>query len=81
MMIRIKKEGVRPGPRIETTEGTPIEGVRAVTIRMAPEDLVVAEMDVLVEAVDIVAHPLLSLDSLERAARHHGFRLFPESDD
>lgn len=78
-MVRIKCEGLKPwGARITTGDGTPIEGVRSLDIRMHVNDIVTAQIEVNVSAVDVMAHPLLGLDTLEAAAAAHGFKLIPK---
>ena len=77
-MIRIKCEGgVSHGAQITTTEGQPIGGVTGLTLRMDPADVVRAELEINVGAVDVTAHPLLGLDTVEAAAAAHGFSLVP----
>ena len=75
-MIRIKCEGGSAyGAKITTADGQPISGVADLTLRMSPDDLVRAEVEIHVGFVDVMAHPLLGLETVEAAAAAHGFRL------
>jgi hypothetical protein len=75
-MIRIKCEGgTSIGAQITTASGDPISGVFGVNLRILPNDLVRAEIEINVNAVDVLAHPMLGLDTIESAALAHGFRL------
>ena len=75
-MIRIKCEGgTSHGAKITTADGQPISGVSDLTLRMAPDDLVRAELEIIVGAVDVLAHPLLGPETLETAAAAHGYRV------
>ena len=77
-MIRIKCEGgISNGIEIATAEGQPISGVYDLTLRMSPNDLVRAELEIYVNCVDVMAHPLLGLQTVEAAAAAHGFELVP----
>jgi len=77
-MIRIKCEsGTSIGAQITTASGDPISGVSEVNLRILPYDLVRAEIEINVNAVDVLAHPLLGLDTIEAAALAHGFKLVP----
>lgn len=77
-MIRIKCEGgISHGIEIATAEGQPISGVYDLTLRMSPNDLVRAELEIYVDRVDVMAHPLLGLKTVEAAAAAHGFELVP----
>ena len=68
------------GAKVTTMDGVEIPGVMSVGIKMVPGDIVRAEIGVAVEFVDVVAHPLLDLESVVQAARVHGFRLVPLGD-
>lgn len=75
-MIRIKNEHlIGNAASITTADGTPIDGVRSLSIRIAVDEVVTADVDLMVGAVDVLAHPLLTLDSLIEAARAHGYTL------
>lgn len=62
---------------ITTAEGLPIDGIRTCAIRIEPNSIVTAEIEVNVTGLDIEAHPLLGLDTVRDAAAHHGYRLVP----
>jgi len=75
-MIRIKSEpGSLLGPEISTMDGQPIDGVTHMSVRFAPVDIVRAEIEIFVGAVDVTAHPLLTLETIKSAAAAHGYRL------
>ncbi|MGK7663376.1 MULTISPECIES: hypothetical protein [unclassified Marinovum] len=75
-MIRIKGDGIMSsGVAITTEAGEPIEGVTSLNLRMEPNAVVVAEISVMTQVVDVLAHPLLDLTTLEAAADAHGYRL------
>ena len=81
-MIRIKcKGGTSHGAQITTADGQPIRGVSDLSLRMSPNDLVRADLEIIVGAVDVLAHPLLGLETVEAAAAAHGFRLVPVVED
>lgn len=63
------------GYRIEAEDGSEIPYVTSCTIRIVPNDIVRAEIEVLVSPEVIKAHPLLGLDTVREAARLHGFDL------
>jgi len=75
-MIKIQcGAGLGFGASVTTSDGRPIAGVRELQVRIATDDIVTATVDVVVGAVDVFAHPLLSLESLEAAADHYGLKL------
>lgn len=75
-MIRVKNEGgVGVGTHVLTECGEEIGGVTGVTLKIRPNDVVTAEVSVRVASVDVLAHPILDLASLEEAAAAHGYRL------
>ena len=80
-MIRIKSNGpIGVGAEITTEDGTPVQGVRSVNLRLAPDELVTADMEVIVGQVDVTAHPLLGLETLRDAAAAHGYALVAYDD-
>jgi len=75
-MIRIKSGGPLSHSVTATlADGTPISGITQIDIRIAPNDIVRAEVEIMVEAVDVEAHPLLTLETLRQAAAAHGYNL------
>ena len=56
-------------------DGSQITGISECTIRMSIYDRTKAEITLVVSAVDLDAHPLLSLQTLHESAAHHGFDL------
>lgn len=81
-MIRITGEGcLGHSVRVTTDGGQGIMGVSSLVLRITPDDLVRADVEVVVAAVDVNAHPLLGLDTVTAAAAAHGFRLVPTLDE
>lgn len=75
-MIRIKSSSMLPQDvKITTDAGETVEGVTKVTIAMNPGKVNKAEVDILVSEVDVMAHPLLSLETIKRAAAEYGYKL------
>lgn len=78
-MIRIETtDSMSNRAKITTENGQAVEGVYAVNIKMEPQSVTVAEIAIRVSAVDVLAHPLLSLETVREAAAAHGFILTPE---
>lgn len=78
-MIRIKCTGAEThGVEVTTQDGAPIDGVRDIKLRMAVNDVVRAEIEVVVGHVDVLAHPLLGLETIAAAAAAHGYKLVEE---
>ena len=75
--------GVSDGTKVFSSDGNEIKGVSKITVTIAPNDFVRAEVEVCVADFDAMALPLLGLDTLKASAAHHGFRLVPinEEDD
>jgi hypothetical protein len=79
-MIRIQSDGQTGyGTRVTTADGQPIPGVQSIDIQMGLDSLTTAKMRIIVGAVDVMAHPLLDLDTIKEAAQAHGFVLVPEN--
>ena len=75
-MIQIKSEGISSnGTQILTESGETVHGVTGLSLRFQPDAVVVADLSIAVFGVDVQAHPLLDLASLEEAAAAHGYRL------
>ena len=80
-MIRIKCDGgVSQAAQITTEDGTEIRGIRSLNLRMEPNSVVTADMEVIVGQVDVTAHPLLGLETLKEAAAAHGYALVAYDD-
>lgn len=79
-MIRIKSEGGNAAiTEITTEDGAPIDGIKSVSVSFDAEKMVTAEVFVMVGRVDVMAHPLLGLDTLQEAAAVHGYKLVPDA--
>lgn len=77
-MIRIISTGDKAdGTLIETQDGSLITGVTSIHIEILPYSVVIATLSIHTQAVDIEAHPLLTLPTLRAAAAHYGFELRP----
>lgn len=63
------------GTRIETADGAKVPGIRSCRINIEPDDIIIAEIDIVVEAVDVMVHPLLGLETIRAAALAHGYEL------
>ena len=63
------------GTRVFTEDGSEIENITGITIRIEPSSLIMAEIEMHVKIDDIVAHPFLTLDLLRTSAEAHGFDL------
>lgn len=74
-MIRIRNTGPLGNVQITTEDGTPVHGVRSLRLGVDVGEAVTAELEVFVGAVDVTAHPLLGLETIEAAAAAHGYRL------
>ena len=57
--------------------GAAIKHVCAVTVKLAAGEIVMAEIDIAITPETIKAHPMLSLSSLEKAAKACGLNLVP----
>lgn len=57
------------GTRVETPDGTEVPGIASIDIRIRPDSLVTATMELAVTAQEVEAHPLLGLETLARSAR------------
>ena len=78
-MIRIKCEGGVPqAAQITTEDGTEIRGVRSLNLRMEPNSVVTADVEIIVGQVEVTAHPLLGLETLKEAAAAYGYELCPK---
>lgn len=61
--------------RVVMDDGRDVPMVTRIGITITPDDLVRAEISLLIGGCDIIAHPLLSLESLREAADVYGFAL------
>lgn len=73
--VRITSEAGIGVARVVMDDGHIVPGITRIGITIAPDDLVHAEISLLIGGCDITAHPLLSLESLREAAEAHGFDL------
>lgn len=77
-MVRITSGGgLGAGTQVTTSDGIPVEGVARVELDIAPDRLVVARIGLCVSSVDVIAHPLLTLETLREAAAAYGYVLVP----
>lgn len=74
--LHIRSDGVRHS--LHTIDGDPIVGVTEINLSILPFEPAVAIVSICLPAVDIEAHPLLSVESLQAAAKYHGFKLVPD---
>ncbi len=74
--MHIKSNGIRH--HFEGTDGQKLIGVSEVKINLSPDDVSVALVTISMVEIDIEAHPLLSVKSLQEAAKYHGFKLVPD---
>jgi hypothetical protein len=86
-MIRIRTkpglEGKRHtgvGTEFRLADGTPVPGISDCTIRITHDDAVMAVLRINVAAVDIEAHPLLDLQTVQEAAAYYGYQLITAGD-
>ncbi len=75
--VRIVSEGgTGRGTKVMLEDGTEIPAVASIAIRpIRPDAIVQAEVTLCFAALDITAHPLLSLENVREAAAHYGYRL------
>ena len=76
-MIRItNKTGLGKHTEVYNENGTRVHGVQSIKLDEIDKDSVVtATIDFIQPEFDIEAEPLLSLESLERFAKHYGYKL------
>lgn len=67
--------GLGFGTRVETEDGVAIPLVTRITVTLAPDERITAEMEVAVNLAEVTAHPLLGLDTVREAAAAHGYEL------
>ena len=76
-LIRIRTTAANSWRAIpEMADGTPIPGVTHCTVTIRPDEPVRAVVG-LHPDIDLLAHPLINLSTLERAAEALGFALVP----
>ena len=76
MTVRIVSNGsTSAGIQITTDDGVPITGVLHCKVSINPDQIVRAIFTVALGQIDIVAHPLLCLRTVEQSAAYYGFRL------
>lgn len=74
--INIKCNDATPqNTKITHPDGTDVKGVRSIDIRFRLEELVTAKLDIYVNEINIQAEPLLSFDTVKRAAEYYGYEL------
>jgi hypothetical protein len=64
--------------KIQHEDGSEIKGVMAIDIRMRPDEIVTATLDLIVDEISIEAEPLLSYRTVKEAAEHYGYKLVKE---
>lgn len=74
--LHIRSDGVKHS--VQTIDGEPIFGVSEIKITLLPCDVSVALVTINMVGIDIEAHPMLSVESLQEAATYHGFKLVPD---
>lgn len=74
--MHIRSNGIRHS--IEGEDGKHLTGVSEIQINLSPEDVSIALVTINMVGIDIEAHPLLSVESLQAAAKYHGFKLVPD---
>ena len=76
MTVRIVSNGsTSAGIQITTDDGVPITGVLRCVVSINPDQIVRATFTVAVGQIDVFAHPLLCIDTIEKSAESYGFRL------
>jgi hypothetical protein len=61
--------------RIINEDGKEIRGVRSVDIRMRVNEIITARLDIEVNDISIQAEPLLSYNTIKKAAEYYGYQL------
>lgn len=76
MKIRIKSEDGMPSATVVTLEdGTRLENIAAVDVRIRPDEFITAQIEFIIPAVDFVAEATVSESHLRELAAAHGFDL------
>ena len=63
------------GTRVIDHEGNEIKAVTDITIRISPDDFIMAEINMIVSVEEVLAVPILSLDLTRVSAEAHGYQL------
>jgi sporulation protein YlmC with PRC-barrel domain len=79
-MIRIKSRSGLIGATVETEDGVPIGGITELKISIQAGDITRAVVDIHPGSFDVLAHPLLSLESVKHAAAVYGYALVNPGD-
>ena len=76
-MIRIKKvPGTHNGGvKFFNEDGSEINSVAACDVRMRPDEICTATLELYVEDIDIEAEPLLSIGTVKRMTEYYGMEL------
>ena len=76
-LVRVVSDGSFAGSRIEDAAGGQIDGVTGAVVTIADGKPPRVALEVRVSGLDILAHPLLGLETLKASAAVHGFALVP----
>ena len=68
------------GTKVRMADGAEVPMVKSVIIRIEPDEVITAEMEIVVSFDEIIAHPLLGLDTLRQSADAHGYDLVKRKD-
>lgn len=79
-MLRIKSDGMTGrGAKITTADGSEVPGVTSCDISLKPDMKTFATLDIMLASVDVLAHPLLGLETVRAAAKFYGYELVQDS--
>ena len=74
-MIKIHTNSSTHDAKFTHEDGYTIHNVAACDVRMRPDEIVKATLDILVDEATIWAEPLLALDTIREAAKCYGYEL------
>lgn len=63
------------GTKVYTESGAEIQGVKSVTVRIEPDALVTADLEIYSQFDELNAEVIFDLEFVRRMAVHHGYRL------
>lgn len=74
--IRFSSTGPHPADcKLETEDGQVIDDVISVRFDVAPDNALVANIQLFLGSVDVIANPLLTFEVLETTAEAMGYKL------
>ncbi len=76
-LVRIVSDGTFFGSRVELLSGEALAGISHVSISMGPGLHPRACFEITPKMIDILAHPLLELETVRASAALYGFALVP----